>query len=764
MFLDAGAAYLDIIPRVIDGFGEKISQSVDPEVEKSGEKAGGLFKKSFAAAGVAGAAALGVGFSQSLDLEASQGKLSAQLGLTSETAKNAGQIAANLYKGAWGESIDGVNEAIKSVSQNITNVSTTNAGDFEKITSRALDLSTAFDQDLTMATASVGQMMKTGLAKNAEEAFDILTVGLQNGANKSDDLLETFNEYGTQFRQIGLDGKTAMGLLTQGLQAGARDADIVADSLKEFAIRAQDGSTTTAEGFKLIGLNATQMAAAVAKGGPSAAAALDTTLDKLRAIKDPAKQAQAAVALFGTQSEDLQDALYKLDPSTAVAALGAVDGAAQRASDNLNTNAKSKIESFKREALMGLTNFVGDKVLPGFEKLTGFVQNTLGPNFDKAKDVMVGAMAFVAASMAFYAASIVAGWVRMGIASAVNSAKMVAGWVASGAAAIAAGATHAYVVGLYVLDWIKAGLSATVNAAKVLAGWVVTGVGAIANVAIMGVQAALFVGFWVLMGVQSLLNAAKVAAAWFIALGPIGWVIAAVIALVALIIVNWDTVTRVTAELWHGIQVGAAAAWSWITGAVSTALNFVKDLFLNWSVPGLIIKHWSTIREATAAAWNFVTEKVSATIDFFAGIPGKIGQFARGMWDPIWESFKGAINLIIRAWNNLELKVPEIDTHIPGIGKVGGFSLGTPDLPMLAKGGTASGWFIAGEEGPELVHANSTSRVLSNADSIQGIAQAKGETHYHYNLGIETRDAKPLVEEFREMERLAVPLQTAGAR
>jgi hypothetical protein len=53
-------------------------------------------------------------------------------------------------------------------------------------------------------------------------------------------------------------------------------------------------------------------------------------LDRLRAIKDPVKQSQAAVQLFGTQAEDLGKALYALDPSKAAAGMNKVAGAARR--------------------------------------------------------------------------------------------------------------------------------------------------------------------------------------------------------------------------------------------------------------------------------------------------------------------------------------------------------------------------------------------------------------------------------------------------
>jgi phage-related minor tail protein len=221
----------------------------------------------------------------------------------------------------------------------------------QDLTGNVMSLSQAFGQDLNGTVNAVGQMMRTGLAKNGQEALDILTVGFQQGNDKAGDLLDTFNEYGTQFRKVGLDGKTAMGLISQGLKAGARDADIVADSIKEFSIRAVDGSKTTAAGFAALGLSGKKMAEDVAAGGPRASAALQLTLDKLRQIKDPADRAQVAVALFGTQAEDMGQALYALDPATAAAAggMGNVDGAAQRLNDTLGDTAANKIESVKRK-------------------------------------------------------------------------------------------------------------------------------------------------------------------------------------------------------------------------------------------------------------------------------------------------------------------------------------------------------------------------------------------------------------------------------
>jgi len=356
---------------------EQVSETLGKVKEKFDAAATGI------AAGVAGA--LGVGVAASMDMSAANAKLAAQLGVGPAEAAKLSKVSADVYAQNWGESTEQVDEAIKGVYNNIGDVSKVKGG-LEGVTSKALALASTFDQEVGPTTAAVGQMLKTGLAKNADEAFDVLTRGFQTGANKADDLLDTVNEYGTQWRKFGLDGQTAMGLLSQGLKGGARDADIVADAIKEFSIRAIDGSTTTAQGFKAIGLNAKDMAATIGKGGKGATQALDETLDRLRGIKDPVKQAQIATQLFGTQAEDLGAALYSLDPSSAVQALGKVGGAADKMSKTVSDSPSAALETFKRQATVKLAEVGGTFV--------GFAMDNKG-----AFEPLIGILGGVAAAI-----------------------------------------------------------------------------------------------------------------------------------------------------------------------------------------------------------------------------------------------------------------------------------------------------------------------------------------------------------------------------
>lgn len=307
-------------------------------------------------AGVAGAFAVGV--NASMDLSSASSKLQAQLGIGPAKAAELSKMSAKIYAQNWGESVGEVDEAIRGVYQQIGDVSKVRGG-LQGVTTDVMALAQTFDQDLGGTTAAVGQMIKTGLAKDAKDALDILTRGFQMGDDKAGDLLDTMNEYGTQFRSLGISGQMATGLISQGLKGGARDADLVADSLKEFNLRARDITSTAPAGFKALGLNAKQMAADIAAGGPRATAALQLTLDKLREYPNTSNKASVAANLFGTQSEDMQKALASLDPSTAVKALGDVGGAADKMAQVVGNNPASALESFKRQAQMKLADVSG---------------------------------------------------------------------------------------------------------------------------------------------------------------------------------------------------------------------------------------------------------------------------------------------------------------------------------------------------------------------------------------------------------------------
>lgn len=360
----------------------------------AGEAGPGILDKVKGALGPIGGAALAVGgaagallmqgLGEAMEQGQVVGKLTAQLGATPEQAKKYGHIAGQMYADAVTEDFQGAADAIgATMSAGIAPPDATNK-QIESIATGVHDLSDTFELDLGQAANAAGQMIKTGLVKDGTEALDVMTRGMQVMGPRADDLADTFNEYSTIFRQMGLSAGDATGIMSQGMQAGARDTDVVADALKELTLITQGGGDKVDEAFKKIGLSGKSMQDAFAKGGPTAKKALDQIFDGLRKVKDPADRSQLAVALFGTKAEDMQKALFAIDPSKAVNSLGEVGGAASKMGDSLRDNAGVQIEAFKRGLQQHLVTFLGDNVIPAMTEFKDFVTGRFSGMWDEA--------------------------------------------------------------------------------------------------------------------------------------------------------------------------------------------------------------------------------------------------------------------------------------------------------------------------------------------------------------------------------------------
>ena len=244
----------------------------------------------------------------------------------------------------------------------------------------------------------------------------------------------------------------------------------------------------------------------------------------------------------------------------------------------------------------------------------------------------------------------VAGWVAMGVQAAIGAAKVVAGWVASAASAVASGAVMVAQFALQVAGWIGVGIQAGISAAVVVASWVAQAAAAVAN-------------------------AAVIAAAWLVAYGPIIAIGAAIVAVAVLIVKNWDTIKNAFMTAVNAVIGFLKANWPTILAILTGPIGLAVLA---------ITRNWDTIKSGVTAVYEWVRDKFTAVVSFISGLPGKITSAARGMWDGITSAFKAAINTIIRGWNRIEFKIPGFKV---GPISYGGFTLGVPDIPQLAKGG-----------------------------------------------------------------------------
>lgn len=677
----------------------KLGIEVDPSGASQGmAKLQGLMEKASAGVGIASGVALAGSLVQAMDLSASRGKLQAQLGITQQESKRIGDVAGKLFANAYGESMADVNGAVTSVIQNMDGMRKASSSALEATTARAITTGQVLGEDVGKVTLTVSQLMRTGLAKNSKEAFDILTRGAQLGANKSQDLLDTFNEYGTQFRKLGIGGKTALGLLSQGLKAGARDSDIVADSLKEFSIRAVDGSKATVAGFKALGLNADSMASKIGKGGKTASEGLQLTLDKLRAIKDPVAQSRIAVQLFGTQAEDMGKALFALDPSKAVAGLGNLKGATDAASQAMGSTAASRLEAFKRSVTQNVVSVV-DQVVTKFNSLSPETQAMV------TKIATISAVALPAGLALFKVGSAAVSATKGVVSFATGSAQFVGGLVKgtaalgenAGAAAKAGGALRgaAGAVGSFGKT-LGSGLVTSVQMAGSLGKMTFEGLKYTATMVGGAAKTALFTAAQIASNVASkamaigirLVNLAMRA-------NPIGIVITLITGLVAIIVLAYkknETFRNIVNKVWSFIK-------TFVGNAIENVVKFIKGLVTWFTVTlpnglrtlwaihqrifGLIVGWIKSRIDIIKGHFNFLKNLITVTVPnaFKTGVAA-IGRF----WSKVMEIAKKPVSFVVNTvynkgirgvWNWVASKV--------GLGQL-------PAIPGFAKGGILPGF------------------------------------------------------------------------
>jgi hypothetical protein len=352
-------------------------------------------------------------------------------------------------------------------------------------------------------------------------------------------------------------------------------------------------------------------------GGSKANGALEQVFQHLRGITDPVKQAQAATALFGTQAGDLGSALFALDPATAGAAqsIANVDGAASRMDATIAQGIGPRLEMLKRgaqqAATQGMTALING-FTQGRAKGSGWqssLQNLSATFAGVLKPALAGVASFLRGTV-LPAASAVFGF----LGRHETTVRVIAGVIAT-------------VLTPAIVAW---GVKSTISAAKSVTAWTTSTLAASGGAIKQVVSAGRVVAGWVLMGVQSMIRAAQMAAAWVIAMGPVGWIITAVVALVALIILNWDRVKGWTIAAWHAIIGAIKGAWNAIIGAIKTAWNWILGVIKgawNWVVNATKTA-WNAVIGAVKTAWqwlgNTVRNGISAVVEFVKGLPGRI--------------------------------------------------------------------------------------------------------------------------------------------
>lgn len=345
-----------------------------------GDSLGGL-PLGVAGPAAAAGAAIGVmvvdGFSEALDRGKINAELAARLNVDPATAEQFGRVTAKVWADNWGESTQEVADAIDNVYSTLNDSHLSEAA-LERLTKKSLAFAQVMDADVGQAVANAGVLIQSGLADNADQAFDLMTAAAQRvPAYVRDELADATHEYSTFFASLGYSGEEAFGTLVAAAEGGTYAIDKTGDAIKELSIRATDLNDTGAmTALQQLGMVPEEITTRLLAGGKVARQATREIIDALLSVEDPAKQAALATSLMGAPIEDLNKAkipefLARLgDVSTE---LKDVKGAADGLQD-ANKSLGSSWDILSRKGKSAFASLADDLMAPAAGALTSWDQ------------------------------------------------------------------------------------------------------------------------------------------------------------------------------------------------------------------------------------------------------------------------------------------------------------------------------------------------------------------------------------------------------
>jgi hypothetical protein len=374
------------------------------------------------AAGVAVGALFMSGLQSAMDITEATTKLQNQLGLTDDQAAEAGKVAGDVFAQGFGESIASVSESLGAVAQNLGGFTNLSKSQLTELTREAEALAATFKFDVAESTQAAGELIKSGLAKNGTEAFDLITAAAKKlPPALREEIPDLTREYSQFFAQLGMTGPQMMGLLAESAKNPVFELDKVGDTIKELTLRLADTGAVE-QPLKELKLNVQDIQNLINTGRGTEA--LDEITVALSHVKDQTDRTRLAAALMGGPGEDAQAVLKGLGDAGGISALALDDtaGAAKKVADNMAANPGQAWESIMRS----LSTTIGEVLAPALSTMAGFLKDN--PELVQA---IVPVVLALAVALGIWAA---AQW-------AVNSALLAnpVTWIILGIVAIIAG-------------------------------------------------------------------------------------------------------------------------------------------------------------------------------------------------------------------------------------------------------------------------------------------------------------------------------------
>lgn len=319
--------------------------------------------------------------------------LQVKTGMSTEAVSELKDEMYAIYKDNFGDSLTDVADKIALVAQNIDE---SDPSKIKSITENAIGLSDAFGSDFEENLRGVNGLM-TNMGLTAEEAFDYIAKGSQNGLDKTHELTDNLAEYSQLWGQAGFSAEEMFSILQNGLDSGAYTLDKVNDYVGEFGKALADGRM--GENIKSFSTETQNLFNAWKNGNATIADVFQSSITDLSNMKSQQEALTLATTMWGSLGED--------NAMSVITALNNVNdtykdvsGTMQEINDIQYNDAGSQIEALGRQFEVDILQPVVEKATPKIKEFISWVSDHLPEVTSALASLTAGVVTFKAASAA----------------------------------------------------------------------------------------------------------------------------------------------------------------------------------------------------------------------------------------------------------------------------------------------------------------------------------------------------------------------------
>lgn len=576
-------------------------------------------------------------------LEEATIKVNSRFDETGDAAKKNADLIKSVYESGLGDSLDSVADAVILVKDNIKGLNDT---DLENIISQGLILEDTYGIDMSESMRGVnGLMQHFGL--NATDAMDMLIAGTQGGLDKTNELGDNLSEYSGKFAEAGYSAEEYFQLLQNGLDNGAYNLDKVNDAINEVTTRIADG--TIADSMSAINEKTGELEEGSGKwsqsvedvfkqwqeGGATQKQVIDAIVQDIQGTENQQDKLNKAALAFGTMAED--GSMKFISALTSVGdSYNDVDGKASEFQENTTTSAQEMEAAMRTlaDALIPIGEDIQKMLTPVLEFIAGIAEkfSELSEPVRNFIEV-IGGIAAVVAVITPIIATIMA--INGALVSLVGiGLAPIIGIVAAVVAAIAG-------IILVIKNWgaITDWLSEKWNSFK---DW--------------------FSGLW-----DSITDTVKTVWTNIKDFFKTIWdaiysVIEVPLNLIKGIIEGvMYAIYAIIYTVWEVIKAALGAVWGWISSKASAIFKPLADFFSNtWNgIKDTISSVWNTIKDTLGGVWDGIKDKAKDVFssvwkfikDGFNSLKDTLGGIVKGIANGIIEPIGKAVNGVINGVN-----------------------------------------------------------------------------------------------------------------